>query len=93
MANDFSQRDRDDAEEDQFFADQRAAGIVVQRTADVGIDEQKERVEFEATEQGSDLTISHGFDFAGQYADPSVQNRWIGWLRAKRAVAAQSATV
>lgn len=29
MGNDFSQRDRDDAEEDQFWAEQRAAGITL----------------------------------------------------------------
>ena len=57
------------------------------------LDEKKERAEFEATEDGSDLTVLQGFDFTGQYADPNVQNRWVGWLRAKQAVAAEWVTV
>lgn len=42
----------------------------------------KMRAEFEATEQGKDLSRAWGFGGSrDEYADPYVQARWVGWQR------------
>ena len=47
------------------------------------LDLNKSRAEFEASEQGQDLSRAWGFgESRDDYANPYVQARWVGWQRA-----------